>query len=57
MAKRTRCLAAQGAFRKALDALEVLPQQLVTLMWAYEKPVQGHDVMNSCIAGRTCSRT
>ena len=57
MAKRTRCLAAQGAFRKALHALEVLPQQLVTLMWAYEEPVQGHDVMNFCIAGRTCSRT
>ena len=38
-AKRARCMAAQGAFREALGALEVLPQQLVTLTSRASQPL------------------
>ena len=38
-AKRARCMAAQGAFREALAALEVLPQQLVTLTSRASQPL------------------
>ena len=37
--KRARCMAAQGAFREALAALEVLPQQLVTLTSRASQPL------------------
>ena len=38
-AKRARCMAAQGAFKEALGALEVLPQQLVTLTSRASQPL------------------
>ena len=38
-AKRARCMAAQGAFCEALGALEVLPQQLVTLTSRPSQPL------------------
>ncbi len=38
-AKRARCMAAQGAFREALGALEVLPQQLVSLTSRPSQPL------------------
>ena len=38
-AKRARCMAAQAAFREALGALEVLPQQLVTLTSRASQPL------------------
>lgn len=35
-AKRARCMAAQGAFKEALAALEVLPKLLLTLASALD---------------------